>query len=581
MGRFSGLTYRQRFIGLGAAIALIDLGLLWVVIAVLNASSEIARLQDVAQQSITLARELKDSSDELTRLARTYVVTGDPDYERAYWQVLAVRNGEAPRPDGRRIALRKLMQEIGFTESEIGRLDEAERNSNDLVATETAAFQALLGRFTDKPGGTSLTLSDYSRTGPADRAFAVRIMHDKRYHREKARIMEPIRAAERMVEERTHQAIEGAINTSRQLILVGGGLGITLIIMLVLSYLLAQRPLLGALDSVRGRLIELASGNLSLDRRLSVDRKDEVGALAAAFNQLMEQLLDLMRRVQSSGVLVASSSAQLNASARGFEATLNEQVASTNEVVARARDIAATADDLVGTMKDVASLSSNAAQTASLGEAGLLQMRTTMAAMEAASNTVAEKLAAISGKVVNVSSVVTTINKVAEQTNLLSLNAAIEAAKAGEFGQGFVVVAREIRRLADQTAVATLDISAIVAEMQSSVSSGVMSMETFARDVGEAVREVQVISGRMRQIIDQVQGLKPQFVAVSDGVWSQSVGAGQISEAMSQLSEATRASAASQREASQAIELLDQAARGLQEEVLRFTGDGHTGDGRA
>ncbi|MFM7118756.1 MAG: methyl-accepting chemotaxis protein [Gammaproteobacteria bacterium] len=529
----------------------------------------------MAQQSIALARELKDSSDELTRLARTYVVTGNPDYERAYWEVLAVRNGESARADGRKIPLRKLMQDIGFTDSELGRLDEAEGNSNDLVATETAAFQALEGRFTDRPGGTSRRLSDYSRTAPPDRAFAIKIMHDKRYHREKARIMAPIQTVERMVEARTHEATEVAINTSRQLILVGGVLGITLIVVLVVSYLLAQRPLLGALDAVRVRLLELGTGHLSLDNRLTMERQDEVGALADAFNQLMEQLQGLMRRVQSSGVLVASSSAQLNASARGFEATLNEQVASTQEVMARARDIATTADALVGTMRDVADLSSDAAQTAGLGESGLVQMRATMAAMEAASHALTEKLASISGKVVNVSTVVTTINKVAEQTNLLSLNAAIEAAKAGEFGQGFVVVAREIRRLADQTAVATLDISDIVAEMQSSVSSGVMSMETFARDVGEAVREVQVISGRMRQIIDQVQSLKPQFVSVSDGVWSQSIGAGQISEAMSQLAEATRASAASQREASQAIELLDQAAQGLQAEVLRFTGDAH------
>ena len=102
---------------------------------------------------------------------------------------------------------------------------------------------------------------------------------------------------------------------------------------------------------------------------------------------------------------------------------------------------------------------------------------------------------------------VTTINKVADQTNLLSLNAAIEAAKAGEFGQGFAVVAREIRRLADQTAIATLDIEQMVKEMQSSVSSGVMGMEKFAQEVQSAVREVNEISGQIAHIIEQVQGL--------------------------------------------------------------------------
>jgi len=190
--------------------------------------------------------------------------------------------------------------------------------------------------------------------------------------------------------------------------------------------------------------------------------------------------------------------------------------------------------------------------------------------MATASTAIAQKLADINTKVANITSVVTTINKVADQTNLLSLNAAIEAAKAGEFGQGFAVVAREIRRLADQTAVATLDIDQMVKEMQSSVSSGVMGMEKFAQEVQGAVREVNEISGQIARIIEQVQSLGPRFESVNEGMESQSVGARQITEAMIQLSEATRNTAESQRDATRAIQLLDQAARVLHREVSRF-----------
>jgi methyl-accepting chemotaxis protein WspA len=197
-------------------------------------------------------------------------------------------------------------------------------------------------------------------------------------------------------------------------------------------------------------------------------------------------------------------------------------------------------------------------------------MGTTMEKMASASTAIAEKLADINAKVTNITSVVTTINKVADQTNLLSLNAAIEAAKAGEFGQGFAVVAREIRRLADQTAIATLDIEQMVKEMQSSVSSGVMGMEKFAQEVQSAVREVNDISGQIARIIEQVQGLGPRFESVNEGMESQSVGARQITEAMIQLSEATRNTAESQRDAVRAIESLDQAARVLHREVSRF-----------
>jgi methyl-accepting chemotaxis protein WspA len=230
---------------------------------------------------------------------------------------------------------------------------------------------------------------------------------------------------------------------------------------------------------------------------------------------------------------------------------------------------------LVKTMGDVATLSHDAARSADQGQTGLARMSSTMEKMEAASTTIAQKLAAINAKVANITSVVTTINKVADQTNLLSLNAAIEAAKAGEFGQGFAVVAREIRRLADQTAVATLDIEQMVKEMQSSVSSGVMGMEKFAQEVQGAVHEVNEIGSQIAHIIEQVQSLGPRFESVNEGMESQSIGARQISEAMVHLSEATRATAESQREAARVIQVLDHAARSLHHEVSLFRVDGN------
>ena len=330
-----------------------------------------------------------------------------------------------------------------------------------------------------------------------------------------------------------------------------------------------SRAVTHSLGSVRDQLHELAAGEGDLTKRLATS-SDEVGLIAAEVNGLMEKLLMLVKRVQESGIQVTSSATQLAASSRELEATLTQQVASTNEVVSSAKEISATTQALVGTMADVAVLSQDTAASAGSGQTGLMRMVETMEKMATASTAIAQKLAEINTKVTNITSVVTTINKVADQTNLLSLNAAIEAAKAGEFGQGFAVVAREIRRLADQTAIATLDIEQMVKEMQSSVSSGVMGMEKFASEVQSAVREVNDISGQIARIITQVQGLGPRFESVNEGMESQSVGARQITEAMIQLSEATRNTAESQRDAVRAIELLDQAARVLHQEVSRF-----------
>jgi len=176
----------------------------------------------------------------------------------------------------------------------------------------------------------------------------------------------------------------------------------------------------------------------------------------------------------------------------------------------------------------------------------------------------------LSEKTANINSVVTTITKVADQTNLLSLNAAIEAEKAGEYGLGFAVVAMEIRRLADQTAVATYDIEKMVKEMQSAVSAGVMGMDKFSEEVRRGVEEIRQVSTQLGQIIHQVQTLTPRFQTVNEGMHAQATGAAQISETLTQLGEAAQQTAESLRHSNVAIEQLNDAARGLQTSVSRF-----------
>jgi methyl-accepting chemotaxis protein WspA len=197
-------------------------------------------------------------------------------------------------------------------------------------------------------------------------------------------------------------------------------------------------------------------------------------------------------------------------------------------------------------------------------------MESMMRQIMEASSSITGKLAVLNDKTGNINSVVTTITKVADQTNLLSLNAAIEAEKAGEYGLGFAVVAMEIRRLADQTAVATYDIEKMVKEMQSAVSTGVMGMDKFSEEVRCGVEEIRQVSTQFAQIIRQVQALTPRFQTVNEGMQSQATGAQQISETLTQLSEAAQQTAESLRYSNQAIEQLNEAARRLQSSVTRF-----------
>jgi len=239
-------------------------------------------------------------------------------------------------------------------------------------------------------------------------------------------------------------------------------------------------------------------------------------------------------------------------------------------MAASVEQISRVAGQLVETMEQVAFKSQETAGFAAKGQSDLSRMESAMRTMESASRSISGRLETINEKAENITDVVTTITKVADQTNLLSLNAAIEAEKAGEYGRGFNVVAREIRRLADQTAVATLDIDQMVQEMQSAVSAGVMEMDKFIAEVNRSVEDVGRISGQLARIIEQVQALSPEFENVNVAMGRQSENAQKINESMARLSEEMKETMDSLRETYAAIEQLNEAARGLQEEVSKF-----------
>jgi methyl-accepting chemotaxis protein WspA len=209
----------------------------------------------------------------------------------------------------------------------------------------------------------------------------------------------------------------------------------------------------------------------------------------------------------------------------------------------------------------VAELAHSTANAANQGQNDLVQMEKTMRQLLDATTSIAFKLGIMSEKVHNINSIILTITKVADQTNLLSLNAAIEAKKAGEYGAGFAVIAREIHRLADQTAVATLEIEQMVKEMQSAVSTGVMEMDKFNKKVTSTVADVGGISRQIAQVIKQIQSITPRFELVSKRMEEQSHSARHICEAMEQLSEGSEHTAYSLHDTNHVLEQLYQFSR--------------------
>jgi methyl-accepting chemotaxis protein WspA len=254
---------------------------------------------------------------------------------------------------------------------------------------------------------------------------------------------------------------------------------------------------------------------------------------------------------------------QLTISSQQLQTMMTAQVTATNQVVATAQPMAGTSQELVQTMQRVAGMAADTATAAEGGQSGLERMQATMQTMEGATRSIADRLAVINERAANITSVVTTISRVAEQTNLLSLNAAIEAEKAGQYGRGFAVVAREIRRLADQTAEATLDIEHIVKEMTSAISAGVVGMDQFAHEVRQGAEAIRTVGAQLAEIISQVQHLRPRFDAVHEGMHVQAQGAQQIKEVTLQLRDAAQRTMESLHASTWAMAQLSEVAQNL------------------
>jgi len=340
-------------------------------------------------------------------------------------------------------------------------------------------------------------------------------------------------------------------------------LGVTIAALAVARTISA--PIRTAVDVAR----QVAGGDLRAE--VGVTSDDETGALLSAIQTMTNDLRGLIGRIQKSSVALISTATAIQATSSEQQQVIADYGASTSQAVAAVKQISVTSQELVRTMTEVNDMAARTGRMATEGKGNLIGMDATMRQLADSTSSFGSKLAVISERAANINLAVTTITKVADQTNLLSINAAIEAEKAGEYGLGFLVVAREIRRLADQTAVASLDIERMVKEMQYSVSAGVMEMDKFAEQVRGGVREIGDIAGKLGAIIEAVQGISGRFGQVTEGMRAQSQGAEQIREAMVRLADGASRTAASLDDFNTATIHLREAVGDLKEEVSRFT----------
>ncbi|MGH8684534.1 MAG: response regulator, partial [Nitrosospira sp.] len=255
---------------------------------------ELNHAQNIRYTSFIVADELRQSSDDLTRMARAYVDTGDPKFERFYWEILAIRNGEEERPpyyersywdlvagdsdfqpgaEGQKMSLLARMKGFGFTAAEFAKLEEAENNSNRLVQSERKAFNAMKGLFQDSSG-------HFDVEGAPDPELARRILHDESYHIAKAGIMRLVNEFYELFDARTRNAVAAAQHrTSLFVFAIFLTLGL-LLAWLALSYRVVRRKVQS--------LVQLEDETRNIEKmdhtsQFRIDSSDEIGHLSHAF----------------------------------------------------------------------------------------------------------------------------------------------------------------------------------------------------------------------------------------------------------------------------------------------------------
>jgi methyl-accepting chemotaxis protein len=301
---------------------------------------------------------------------------------------------------------------------------------------------------------------------------------------------------------------------------------------------LMNRLMATPLRAVTGVAERIAAGDLTV-RIEAEDRSDEVGALHRAFKNMLENLREMTRELREGIGVLASSSSEIFATVSQVAASASETATAVSETSTTAEEVKQTAHLSNQKAKAVQESAQNVAAVSETGRKAVTETLDGMSRIREQMESIAESVVRLSEQGQSIGEIIATVNDLAEQSNLLAVNAAIEATRAGEYGKGFAVVAQEVRSLAEQSRQATTQVRTILMEVQKATSAAVMATEQGTKAVAAGVRQATDAGESIRTLAGSVGEAAQAATQISASSQQQLIGMDQIALAIANIRQAT------------------------------------------
>ncbi|MCL6415251.1 methyl-accepting chemotaxis protein [Aestuariirhabdus sp. Z084] len=361
--------------------------------------------------------------------------------------------------------------------------------------------------------------------------------------------------------------IDQLVQSSQQIQIVSTLVGLLLCIVIGIVF-----PLLitGPLSQLLQRVEDISHGDGDLTQRVPVGGKDELGRLAAAYNVFLEKLQGIIGQVSGSTTQVATAAEELSSITADTQQTIDQQHRVTQEVAAAVSEMAATVQEVARNAVDAATAARDADDNALEGQKVVGQAITSIQQLADDVNSASQVIQTVEADSNTIGSILDVIRGIAEQTNLLALNAAIEAARAGEQGRGFAVVADEVRTLASRTQQSTEEIQQMIEKLQQGAAEAVRVMEVGRTKASESVERATSAGEALNAITTAVTSISDMNTQIASAAEQQSAVTEEISNNVVQINDFSDRSSESALHVSGASAELAKLAGELQSQVGQF-----------